>query len=130
VTLDASAQAATARDIYHVGVSCGFSRLVGTAPSISTTSATVTAIVREASSNTEEVGRTGRSARDPGSLSQDDRHVIVMAADLATAGFPLPVKKGDKIAPAGTTDVFTVSRVDPYKRAMAGAIEITATGVP
>ena len=58
--------------------------------------------------------------------------ILVMAADLAAAGFPLPLQKGDRVVlqaadetpPAG--EVLVLTRVDAQKRKLAGCIEAAA----
>lgn len=125
---DASTQAAYEEAIGVAGVPVTFLRLAGVAPHVTTTSAAVTAVVRNVLADTTAEAETGYGASQPGSVSQDDRLVIVLAADLAAAGFPLPVVKGDKIM-AATGDKFQVTKVDAFKRAFAGALELTAVGV-
>ena len=92
-------------------------------------SVSVNAIVRNVTMDTTQTAQTGLSASSPGAIPQDDRLVIVMADDLDAAGFPLPVVKGDLIVLSLSAEQLQVTRVDPYKRALAGAIEITAAGV-
>ena len=128
--IDPSAQAFTAQGVYRVGIAVTFQRLTGFAPDVVTISAGVIAKVSLVTADSEESSRTGYSSRQVGSISHNDRQVVVMAADLAAEGFPLPVAEGDKIVIASTEDKFSVTRVDNYKRAMAGAIELIATGVP
>ena len=54
--------------------------------------------------------------------------VIVMAGDLASKRFPLPLKKNDKII-LESGEELNVIEVDANKRAVAGAIELKASGV-
>jgi hypothetical protein len=75
------------------------------------------------------MAQAGLGASTPGAVPQDDRLVIVMADDLAAAAFPLPVAKGDLIVLSLSAEQLMVTRVDPYKRAFAGAIELTAAGI-
>lgn len=126
--IDPSAQAFTEQAVQLVGVAVTFQRLTGYSPNVTMISAPVTAIVRMMIADTEEESRTGYSASQPGSISQEDRQVIVMGADLSAAGFPLPIVKGDKVIVTETGEEFDVTRVDLYKRLYAGAIELYATG--
>lgn len=60
--------------------------------------------------------------------SISDRTLLVLAEDLEKAGFPLPVKKGDKIILRAKT--LTISAVDDDKRRVGGvlvAYELTAS---
>jgi hypothetical protein len=127
--VDPSAAAFTAAGIYRAGVPVTIQRASGVAPNVTVISAAITAIVRNVTPDTTEVAQNGVGASEPGSISQDDRLLIVMAQDLAAAAFPLPVVKGDLVTLSDSTEILNVARVDPYKRAMAGAIELTVTGV-
>jgi len=135
---DASAQAQTKAAILYCGQPVTFQRLVGQAPSVTLSpsgGATVTAVVRDYLPDTTAEAATGYSASEVGAVTEGDRMLIVMAADLAAAGFPLPLQKGDRVVlqeadelpPAGET--LTVTRVDARKRYFAGAIEVVAVGV-
>lgn len=131
MTVDPSAQAFTAQGIYRRGVACTFQRLSGFPPNpvVVAYSAAVVASIHTAIADTQETARTGYSASSEGSVSQDDRLVIVMAADLAAQGFPFPPAKDDRIVVTATGDKFNVTKVDLYKRDLAGAIELTVTGI-
>lgn len=112
------------------GVPVIFNRISGYAPNVTTVaSASITAIVRMMTPDSTAVAETGYSAHNAGSISQDDRLVIVMADDLTAADFPLPVMKGDRVVLSATSEEFEVTKVDPYKRALTGAIEVTIAGV-
>jgi hypothetical protein len=127
---DPAAQAFTAAGVYRAGVAVTFVRLSGYAPAVTTVaSANVTAIVRTVVNDTTEVAETGYSASQPGSISQDDRLVIVMAQDLTAAGFPLPVLKGDQVVLPSTSETLEVTRVDPYLGALRGTVNVYVTGV-
>lgn len=128
--LDPSAQAFTRLGIYRVGIPVTFERVVGYAPNATTIAAAVTAVARKYQLDTVTVAETGISASKPGAIRQGDREVLVMADDLAAAGFPLPVLKSDRIVVTATGDTLNILKVDAYKRAMAGCIEIEASGVP
>jgi hypothetical protein len=112
------------------GVAVTIQRVSGYAPNVTTlASVAVQAIVRNVTMDTTQTAQTGLSASSPGAIPQDDRLLIVLADDLAAANFPLPLAKGDLIVLALSAEQLQVTRVDPYKRALAGAIEITAAGV-
>lgn len=91
--------------------------------------ATVRAIVRNVTADRAAASATGYGANRPGGLSQDDRQIIVMADDLAAQNFPLPLQKGDIVLVKDTGDRLTLTRIDSTRRALAGAIEATGTGV-
>jgi hypothetical protein len=127
--MDASAEAFTRLGIQLVGIPVRFERVTGYAPNVVITSATVTAKVMKYALDTVTVAETGYTASKPGAVRQGDREVLVMAADLAAQGFPLPVVKSDRIIVADTGDTLNIIAVDAHKRAMAGCIEIDAAGV-
>ena len=105
-------------------------RVAGYAPNVTTVaSVVVTAIVRNVTADTTAAAQAGLSAATPGAVQQADRLVIVLADDLAAAGFPVPVAKGDQLVLPDASELITVIRVDPYKRAIAGAIEIFVAGI-
>jgi hypothetical protein len=126
--IDGSAEAFTRLGIQLVGIPVRFERVTGYAPNVVITSATVTAKVMKYALDTVTVSETGYTASKPGAIRQGDREVLVMAADLAAEGFPLPVLKSDRIVLA-TGDTLLIIAVDANKRAMAGCIEIDAAGV-
>jgi len=125
--IDLSAQAFTRQGIMLVGIPVTFERVLGFAPNATTISATVTAKVLKYALDTVTVAETGYSASKPGAIRQGDRQILVMADDLAAAGFPLPVLKSDRVIVPG--DTINIIAVDANKRAMAGCIEIEAAGV-
>jgi hypothetical protein len=127
--IDRAAEEFTRQGVHRRGIMVSFQRITGFAPNATILSADVMAIVESVLPDTEAESYSGHSARKPGSISQNDRAIIVMAGDLEAAGFPLPIVKGDKIVISMSGDKFSVTKVDSYKRAMAGAIELTATGV-
>ena len=135
---DASAQALTKAAILYCGQPVTFQRLVGQPPSVTLSpsgGAAVSAVVRNYLPDTTAEAASGYSASELGAITEGDRLLIVMACDLAAAGFPLPLQKGDRVVlqagdelpPAGET--LTVTRVDAQKRSFAGAIEVEAIGV-
>lgn len=125
--IDPSAQAFTRQGIMLVGIPVTFERVTGYAPNVVIISATVTAKVMKYALDTVTVAETGYSASKPGAIRQGDRQILVMADDLAAAGFPLPVLKSDRVLVPG--DTINIIAVDANKRAMAGCIEIEAAGV-
>jgi hypothetical protein len=127
--IDPSAQAFTRMGIMLVGITVRFERVVGFAPNATVITATVTAKVMKYAMDTVTVSETGYSASKPGAIRQGDREVLVMAADLAAQGFPLPVLKSDRVIIAETGDTLSIIAVDANKRAFAGCIEIDAAGV-
>lgn len=129
MTVNRSAENFTRRGILKVGVPVTFQRLTGYAPNVTLVEAVVTAKVTNVTADTAAETDAGISSSETGNISQDDRLILVMAADLAAAGFSLPVAKGDKVIIDGVAaDDLTVIRVDAYKRAMAGAIEVFVAG--
>ncbi len=130
--VDVSAQAAYAEAMSVVGQTVTFQRLVGVAPNVTispTGGAVVTCVVRDYMVDTTETSESGYSASSMGSITQGDRQLLVMSQDLANAGFPLPLQKGDQAIIAATGEVLVITRVDGAKRIMAGCIEAFGTGV-
>jgi hypothetical protein len=128
--IDPAAQRATKAAICVVGVCVTFQRLTGMEPNVVTTSAEVRAVVRLVTPDGEAEAQTNYSGSKPGGITQDDRFVMVMACDLAEQGFPLPVIKGDRVVlDPSTQETAEVTKVDYFRRAIAGAIELTVTGV-
>jgi hypothetical protein len=130
---DASAQALTKAAILYCGQPVTFQRLVGQPPSVTLSpsgGATVSAVVRNYLPDTTAEAASGYSASELGAITEGERLLIVMAADLAAAGFSLPVQKGDQVVLSGTTgELLVVTRADAQKRYFAGAIEVVAVGV-
>lgn len=128
---DPAIKAAYERAFARLGVSVPvtFKRVTGFAPgAVTTLTAAVNAVVREYNPDTTSVAQTGYAATKMGAITEGDRVVIVMAPDLAAAGFPMPLLKNDKII-MDTGDVLNVVAVDAYKRAAACAIELKAASV-
>lgn len=108
-------------------------RISGAAPSTTVVNAAVTAIVMD------YVPKAPVASLQPeGAITLGARNVIVLSDDLAAENFPLPVAKNDKIVlnadPAllGTgngDEELNIMSVDPYKRGIAGAIDIVAEGI-
>ena len=115
--------------IAAVGVPVTLTRIFGFPPNSWTVSANLTAKVAKVQADRTAPTRDGLSASAPGAITQSDRTVRIMADDLADSRFPLPVRKGDKLTLPGSSETFEVSEVDPFTFGMAGAIELTVTGV-
>lgn len=130
--VDVSLQARTAAALYRRGESVNISRWTGAAGSkVQSPSggATVTAMVANYQADTTAAAAAGYSSSQPGSITEGERFVLAMAQDLTLGSFPLPVQKGDQIILSLTSEILIVTRADPHKRAIAGAIEIFAVGV-
>ena len=126
---DFGAQAAHAVAVATAGVAVVYARNTGLAPNVVTTSADINAIVRMMQPDSSSPAQDGLSASAPGQVNQDQRLLIVMAADLAAAGITLPTLRGDTITIPATGETLSVTRADPYKRAFAGAVEIQASAI-
>jgi len=128
--VDLSTQAAYEEAFAVCGVAATVQRVSGFAPNVTVLAqASITAIVRNITADSTATASAGIGASQMGSIEQGDRTVIVMASDLSAAGFPLPVQRGDQVVLPDSSEVLNVLRVDPYKRALAGAIELTVVGV-
>lgn len=129
MSLNGSLQRVASRGVQQGGVTVTISRESGFAPNVTTVSATITALVQNVQVDANAQSDTGLSSSQPGSISQDDRVLKFMAADLDAQGFASPVAKGDVVQLPSTSELLIVSRVDAYKFAMAGVVEIYVTGV-
>lgn len=103
-------------------------RVTGVAPNAVPFSVVVSAIVSNYTPDTTVVEQTGYATSKMGAITQGDRIVLLMGADLRDKGFPLPMQKHDKIELDGG-DVLDVVEIDAEKRALADAIELKAVGV-
>jgi hypothetical protein len=125
---DLSAQAALRNMVNTIGQMVTFQRVVGVAPNVTIlpapNGATLMARVRGYTPESTEVAETGYASSQVGAITQTDRKVIVVADDLAATGFPMPVKKNDKIILVDGTKG-NVTEVDAHKRSFSGGIEIT-----
>ena len=121
--------ASSARAIYRAGQPVTFERISGFAPNAATFTATVTAVIRGNAPDTVEPRATGYGASQPGGLAETERQLLVMADDLARAGYPLPVMRGDKITIVATGERLSVLRADASRRVVAGVIELSIAGV-
>lgn len=62
-------------------------------------------------------------------ITAGSRRVILSVLDLVAAGFPMPVKKGDRIYLGEALDVpTTIASVDPDHREYTGCLDISTTG--
>ena len=127
--VDPGAAAGYERAIARRGRSVTIQRVNGVAPRTAMVSATVTALVQDDSDDVRETSRTGYGSSEPGSISQGQRMIIVLARDLVAQRFPLPLQKNDKVILSGSTEKLNVNDVDDEKRRFGGAIEIKASGV-
>ncbi len=118
---DVNALAGYRRAIARRPTEVTFQRIGGQAPNVGVTSATVNALVM---SYTKEADIM--PVHPEGGVTLGDRMIIVLADDLAAQNFPLPLRKNDKAVVAGET--LNVETLDPFKRNIAGAIEIQAKG--
>jgi hypothetical protein len=125
---DYAMQMATRRAIQRAGELVTFQRLTGTAPNVTTISVSVYANVQGLHSETTEPSQEGLPSTKEGAITQTARKLIVIGSDLSAGGFPLPVKKNDKIILADGTKC-NVLDVDAHKRSIADAIEINAAEV-
>jgi len=123
--IDPRHQAMTRRALYRAAANAQvtFQRVTGAAPNVTIASATVCALVRNYLPAGGAVAQQGFSASKVGAITIGERSFLVMADDLAEQGFPLPLRKSDNILAGDTGEKLVITRVDPYKRALAGAIE-------
>jgi len=125
---DYAMQAATRRALQRTGELVTFQRLTGTAPNVTTLSVSLYANVQGLHPETNEPSQEGLPSSKEGAITQTSRRIIVVGSDLSAKGFPLPVKKNDKIVLADGTKC-NILDVDAHKRSLADAIEITAAEV-
>ncbi len=123
-----NAAAGYRRALAKRGIPVTVTRINGVSPNAVTVTAQVSAVVIDYTPDTTTVEQTGYSASKVGALTQGDRLVILMGDDLQAQGFPLPMRKHDRIT-LPTQDVLDVVEVDPFKRGVAGAIELKAAGI-
>jgi hypothetical protein len=142
IATDANALAGYRRAIAVRGQLLIVRRITGDPPgAVTTTDAKVSGIVMDYVAKKELAASLElRRGFDEGGITFGARNVIVLADDLTDAGFALPVAKNDKIVlnadPAqlgnGTAagdEELNILSVDPWKRGIAGAIDIVAEGV-
>lgn len=127
MTFSANAAAMHRRAIAKTGQTIELQRITGAAPHTSLVTAEVTATVRNVDADTTSPSRDGYSSSQLGGITQGAREIIVLADDLAAANFPLPVRKNDRVILASGIRL-NVIQVDAEKRAIAGAIELLASG--
>lgn len=104
-----------------------FRRVAGAPPNATKTEATVKAVV--ATMMPASGARYGFSDAQSGGFTPHMRHIIVMADDLANAGFPMPPADGDDLFVLDSDEKLSAVQVDLETRAVAGAIDIVASGV-
>jgi hypothetical protein len=127
---DIAAQAAYSRAFLVAGVLVTIQRVQGFAPNVVTlASASVQAVVRNIVADSTMAAQAGLSGSAPGAVRQGDRLALVSANDLTNAGFPVPLVVGDQIVLPDSSEILDILRVDPYKRAFAGAVELICVGV-
>jgi hypothetical protein len=129
MTVNPRIKASHKRAIARRGVPVKFRRVVGSPPNAVPVEATVKAVIQRMTPDTRADARLGFADTQPGSFTQHMRNVLVMADDLTAQGFPLPVREGDDLFVINSETKLSVSQVDTETRAIAGAIEIIATGV-
>ncbi|KIZ41428.1 hypothetical protein OO17_15090 [Rhodopseudomonas palustris] len=62
-------------------------------------------------------------------ITAGSRKVIVSLLELISAGFPMPIKKGDRIYLGDALDVpTTIDAVDPDHREFSGCLDISTKG--
>ena len=120
-------QQAYRRTLAAIGQPVTVIRNVGVAPNVTQISAVVQAIVQGYQPDGTSARRTDYSDSRMGAITQGDRHIVVLADDLARANFPLPLAKNDKVLVAG--ELLNVTAVDPNTRYAVGAIDLVAAGV-
>lgn len=134
-SIDPNAEAAYRRALDVRGRWVIVRRVGGDAPNTATFDAPVRAIVQGYVPE-KAVG----DISPEGAITQGARRVILLRGDLAAKHFPLPMQKNDKIVIADDVEnpspqslaageVLDVMLVDPFKRALAGAVELMAVGV-
>jgi hypothetical protein len=121
--VDPSMLGAYRRAMKRRGVAIVMRRVSGDAPNASTFDAPVIVILTAYQPEQDVM-----AVKPEGGISQGLRSVIVLQDDLQDQRFPLPVQKNDKVV-LDTGEVLNVTEVDPYKRALASAIELKVEGV-
>lgn len=104
-----------------------FTRIVGDDVNTQQVQATVPAVVTRYQPDTNAMAREGFKPEGVGTITQGDRHILVLEGDLKKKGFPVPLQKNDK-AKVGT-ETLTITAVDLHTRASAGCYELIAAGV-
>ena len=135
VEIDQNIQDAYRRALQRRGRWVTVQRVSGNAPNATTFGATVKAMIEGYIPE-----KPVMDISPEGSITQGARRVIVLQDDLAQKRFPLPLQKNDKViiaddveSPSPTAllsgEKLNILSVDPFKRALAGAVEILAVGV-
>jgi hypothetical protein len=126
-TRDLAIMAAYVRAIRRRPEQVTIARLTGSAPSVTSVSATVDAVVRNVVADSTNEDVEGRVPT--GKIPQNAVEIIVLAADLEAAAFPTPVEEYDRVTLSSTGARLTVINVDTHSRSLAGAIVLRAAGV-
>ena len=101
-------------------------RAILSAPRVVGYSATVTAVVRDATrDNTADIVD---GTIQTGKIVETGYYIIMMVRDLERLHFPLPVQDNDKIIIVATGEKLNVTNADMHKRSLGGAIELRAAG--
>jgi hypothetical protein len=131
VSVDPAIQASYRDAIARRGRDVKFRRITGEAPNAGKVDAVVKAIVMTATPDPLSSMRSGYSEREGAGMTFRARHLIVMADDLTTEGFPLPLKENDIVFldAAAEKRRLSITMADPETRALAGAIDVIASGV-
>ena len=134
-TVDPNVQAGYRRMLARRGQWVIVRRVTGDAPNVTTFNAMVLADVQD------YVPKSAVSDIKPeGGITLGARNVILLACDLTSLSFQLPVTKNDKIVlnassallgsgVAGGDEELNIMIVDANKRLIAGAIDIVCEGV-
>ena len=126
--VEAALQTSHGRAIARRGVPVTFRRISGSPPNATALNVVVTAIVMTILPDQLSSAKSGYAEAQVGAMTQKGRRILVLASDLSGGGFPLPVKENDTILLADGRRL-NVTTVDAETRALAGAIDITASGV-
>lgn len=121
LAIDDNAQAGHRRAIARIGKPVTFVAVRGEAPNNVTTTVKIKVILGNYTATAPD------SAGHVGAITQGSRHIIALQEDLAQQGFPLPVRKHDKVI-LRDGQKLDITMVDPHRRGFAGAIDIAAVG--
>lgn len=130
--INPSIEASYKDNIARVGKLVRFIRITGQAPRTAKFSAEVMAVVTDYVPEHSVL-----DVKREGSITQGQRHLIVVDSDLSAKGFRTPIQKNDKVVVGrenGSAWIidgepeFNVTRTDPNKRHIAGATEVWVEG--
>ena len=112
------------------GLGVTLQRVTGYAPNVTVqASASVKARILNLKADTTETSQAGLRAAAMGAIEQADRTVIVSAADLTAANYPLPVERGDQIILPDNNEILNVLLVDAYSHRFSSGLVLTVVGV-